>query len=1466
MRNLIPHFIQEEYKKERFEGNFEALTMFVDVSGFTPITQTLMNQGHEGAEILAKIMNGIFDLLIDAVYERGGFVSVFAGDAFTAIFPIGGDVIPADEFVLHVFACVGKIQSVFLRHGIQTTPYGQFPLQFKVGLSGGTVNWGIVGKTEKTFFFRGEAIDGCAISEHQADKGDIIFDEQVAQAIRKAPRIAGSAWNSSRLQGRYYRLHDIPKATDQLKCPRLTRSPRSSKKVVSRFFPEALIDLTEIGEFRHVVSIFISFDGISTYNELHDWTCVVLANIKTFGGYFHRMNFGDKGGFVLCGFGAPVTFENLIDRALDFLLAVKKDLKGFKNLSGLRYRAGTTYGIAYAGIAGGEKRCEYTYHGEVVNLAARMMMQAEWGEIFVSETVASRAPKFNFAYQGDFTYKGIADPVPTYTLIGRKFGTVGRIFSEPMIGRRTELQQLQDFASPIFEHRFAGMAYIYGEAGIGKSRLAYALHEEFITHSSIDWFTCPADQILRKPFNPFITFFMRYFEQSSESSEAKNRARFEEEYDALLDYCCREKCRVLSDVPGRLEEHVNELIRTKSIIGALLGLSWPDSLWEHLDAKGKYNNTLYTIKNFFLVHSLLSPVVIELEDGQWIDSDSLAVLKVLTRNIANYPILILSSLRYNDDGTKTTFQLEGVREQHIELKDLSATEVKHYAEAELNGVISDVLHTLLVEKTNGNPFFVQQLTRYFVENEVVVLRDDTWHVTAGTLALPDTINTVLMARIDRLANQVKEVVKAAAVIGQEFDLILLSAILKEDVFSQVQIVRKAQIWEEVQELHYMFKHALLRDIAYQMQLKSHLRELHQLVAETMETLYATDPAKRYADLAFHYEQAEMREKAIEYLEKAADEAKVQYHHYRALELYDRLLIQLQYVLSLPEREIDTLLKKGEIFELIGQWKACRQVGEEALRLSKQLGDTQRMGQAHRALGLIFRLTGEYEEAMVHYRKSRELFHMVGDHAGISYTIGNTGDVYRMQGDYDTAMRCYKKWLIVSKKLGDKRGISEALHYLGSVHKEKGDYNEAMVCYVKKLKISKELGDKVGISRAFGKMGIIYREKGDYDTAMACFKKDLKICEELGDQAGLSYVFGNMGTVYYNRGDYDAAMMCHEKKLKISKELENKRGISEALRYMGVVYNEKGDYDAAMECYEKQLKICSELGDKKGISRAIGNIGVVCWGKGDYDAAMECYKMDLKICEELGDQAGISYIVGKMGNVHYKLGDYDAAIRGYEKKLSICNELGHKKGVSQAMDNIGVIYGEKGDYDAAMACYEKSLEISEELGDKKGISLAFHHMGVVYREKGDDERAIAYYEQAIVIAKEIGFKYLWSGCLIDKANVFFSRQNFEEAQKMNDEGLKIAKGVWPDYIFMGNVLSAKIDFALGHREKAVALLSEKLEQTKDKIEQADLHYELYQCGVECENHRKEALRLYQELSSKTPKFEWKKRVAKLKIAP
>jgi len=215
MRNLIPHFIQEQYQQQQFEGEFDALTMFVDVSGFTATTQALMKQGHEGAEVLAFILNDVFARMVNTVYEHGGFISVFAGDAFTAMFPLRRELAADDIWARHVLACADHVQAIFRRRGIQTTPYGQFTLQVKVGLSRGKVEWGIVGKTEKAYFFRGAAIDGCAASEHHADKGDIVFDSLAGQLL------SPEAIETDVVADGYFRVRKLPQSLLR-RIPRLT--------------------------------------------------------------------------------------------------------------------------------------------------------------------------------------------------------------------------------------------------------------------------------------------------------------------------------------------------------------------------------------------------------------------------------------------------------------------------------------------------------------------------------------------------------------------------------------------------------------------------------------------------------------------------------------------------------------------------------------------------------------------------------------------------------------------------------------------------------------------------------------------------------------------------------------------------------------------------------------------------------------------------------------------------------------------------------------------------------------------------------------------------------------------------------------------------------------------------------------------------------------------------------------------
>ncbi len=1275
MRNLIPHVIQEHYLKEEFEGNVEALTIFVDVSGFTPMTQSLMKHGDEGAEALAVILNDVFGRMVNAVYKHGGFITLFAGDAFTAVFPFKEDGLSDETRAVHVVQCAGRMQSIFHRHGIQTTPFGQFTLRVKVGVSRGNVHWGIVGDDLKGFFYRGEAIDGCAQAEHHAEKGDIILDQPLVDMLHQ------DTLDLEPVDTGYYRLQHLKKAAPQSSLPNMPRLPRLKKQVLATFLPDAVIAFKRIGEFRTVMAVFISFSGIATKAELDEFTSLVLSQIVRYGGYFKETDFGDKGGVMVCFFGAPVAHEYDVDRALTFMLAVTQMIQTRDSLAGLRIRAGITRGRAYTGIIGGAKRCQYAVLGAIVNLAARLMMKAEWGDIFVSQEVRDKTVQFTFAEKGTLQYKGIAHPVPTYTLLSRKSGIRHQPFTGTMIGRQEELQQLQDFAAPIFQHRFAGIVYIYGEAGIGKSRLTYALWEALSDHHDLTWLNCPANQILRKPFNPFISCLMRYFDQSSEHTEAENRARFEGKYRELIE--------TLTPHPGPLprgegEEPLpgpppqgegvdsplivgegpgvrSELMRTKSIIGAQLGLFWPDSLWEHLNAKGKYDNTLAALKHFFLAHSVLKPLVIELEDGHWFDSDSRTFLDALTRNVAQYPILLLSTLRCNDNGTKTTFQIDRGAILEIDLNYFSATDIRHCAEVELNDAISDDLHTLLLQKTNGNPFFVQQLTRYFVENDVVSLQDGTWRLTSAVLKLPDTINAILIARIDRLADELKAVVKTAAVIGREFDLILLSAILKQDLRVQVQIAREAQIWEEIQEWVYLFTHALLRDAAYQMQLKSRLRELHQLTAETMEVLYATRSEKHYADLAFHYENAGVTDKTIEYLRKAADEAKAQYHNHQALELYERLLKHLKGSENLSGLEIDTLLKKAGMLRLTGHWNACQEVCEDALGLTEQRGDTHRQGWAELTLGIFFRDVGEYDNAMASFGRARASFERVNERAGIGRVLKAMGMVHADRGDYDLAMPCYKQAFTMCEELGDSLGIAKNARNMGRVYMDKSDYEAAMTWYHKSLQLCEALGEKLEKARVLNNMGNCYRQQGDGEAAIAYYNQAFKIGEELGDSHGIGIIANNMG------------ILCTEL---------------------------KGDYDAAMTWYHKSLQIGEELGDKLNRAKVLNNIGECCRLKGDYGIAMAWYHKSQQISEKLGDKPGLAITLGNIGHIYRAQCDYKRALEPYDRALAIFRKLENKYCLCEyAIGKAEALFSLQR-YEEAQELNTEGSRMAEEVGDKE----------------------------------------------------------------------------------------------------------------------------------------------------------------------
>ncbi|MCK4979595.1 MAG: hypothetical protein KAS62_04320, partial [Candidatus Delongbacteria bacterium] len=363
-----------------------------------------------------------------------------------------------------------------------------------------------------------------------------------------------------------------------------------------------------------------------------------------------------------------------------------------------------------------------------------------------------------------------------------------------------------------------------------------------------------------------IYFLKNYFNISEENSKKQNKINFEKRYNRLLS-----EFSTLSIAKEQQQDISSELKRTRSIIGGYLGIERANSLYSKLDAKARYENFLYAVKNMIKAESIIKPVVLEIEDTHWIDPDSKKNIINLTRNIENYPIALICPSRYNDDGSEFKLDLKKeISTNKIDLNFLSKHSISEYAKDILKteNPLSDKLLGLVYDKTNGNPFFVEQLILDLKELKLLKTNENNeLYVDKNKIKnIPSNIQAIVISRLDRLSDDMKNIVQTASVLGREFLIKILTQVLKheKDLDNKLNLIENEKIWSVLSEINYIFKHALLRDCAYDMQLRSKLRELHKFAAESYNEIFK-DNKEYYASIAYHYEIAEIKDKAIEYL-------------------------------------------------------------------------------------------------------------------------------------------------------------------------------------------------------------------------------------------------------------------------------------------------------------------------------------------------------------------------------------------------------------------------------------------------------------------------------------------------------------------------------------------------------------------------------------------------------------------------
>jgi predicted ATPase len=1195
MHRLAPDFIIEQYKNGEKHGKFTGAVLFVDISGFSTTTDQLMQHGQHGAEVLAAVMRAVFDPLVHTIYAFGGFIANFAGDAFTAIFRGEGDGAqngpghPAAAFAVAATAVAAgrQIQQLAQANADQETAYGVFTFSTKVGLATGEIEWGILrAENEKRayYYFKGAAVDNCAKAEHHADQGDFILDEATYRLVRERVMVAE--------RNGFYRvitLRELPAEAQPVRLPPV------DVELMSRFFPRDLLLQELSGEFRPILYLFVGLQGAPTEEELAGFMQLVFRLQDRYGGFLNNLDFGDKGCYLYFFWGAPTRYDNDVSRILNFALDLKAG-------AGRPLRMGITYHIAHAGFVGSDLQEEYTCYGRGVNLAARFMTSAGWQEIWIDEQVENRASAFVTDIVGERQFKGFAQAQTVYALLGREQFTDTPAFSGRLVGRQAEWQQLNAALQPLSAGHFAGYVTVVGEAGIGKSRLVH----EFLENSHIlDFgarYLCQTDEILRQSLNPFRYWLREYFQQIVDHHEAGNKAIFDRILDGLI--------ADTEEPPLR-----RSLKRGRSFLAALVDLYWPHSLYAESAPRLRFENTIDALKALIKAESRRQPVLLVIEDVHWLDGDSRRFLHRLRRNVAGYPFAVLMTSR---EALRAEQWEMDASWKFVYLESLPKTAIADMVTTAIGQELEGGLLTFLHQRTEGNPFFVEQLLYYLRDQNMLGKEMDRETLRAVEQIIPTDIQAVMVARLDRLPGVTKDVVQTAAVLGREFIRPIVTHMRPEtepELQTIFGLVEQQGIWQWLDERRLLFRHALMRDAAYNMQLQARLQGVHKRAAEAFETIYQADLAPNYDQIAYHYDQARVVIKALDYYERAADQAREKYQNEAALAHYRRALALVE------KHQLATRFRlhagREAVLGWLGQREAQQAELESMEELADRLGDQGKQAETSLRRTALALATGEYDAAVEFARKSVQYAQAAQDPLSTARSFHRLSRAFWQKGQHEQARPYLEKAIPLAEAHNGFAEEASCLYDLSILDYYQQRFKDAHRHLEQGLRIYQRIGDKRGEIECLSMSGILHNAAGEYIAAQAVYEQALSLTRSVGYSYGESRILGLLGNGYFYRGDYEGSIHYHEQGLQIYRELNDREGEAIGLDTLGLTYYCLDDYERAKAYLLQATKISRELKADQTLGFALTHLGFTLTRLQEYTQATAILEEALRIRQVMG---------------------------------------------------------------------------------------------------------------------------------------------------------------------------------------------------------------------------------------------------------
>ncbi|HEV8532545.1 MAG TPA: adenylate/guanylate cyclase domain-containing protein [Methylomirabilota bacterium] len=926
---------------------------------------------------------------------------------------------------------------------------------------------------------------------------------------------------------------------------------------------------------------------------------------------------------IMALFGAPLAHEDHAVRACYAALRMQETVhrycESLRRSRGIevRIRVGLNSGEVVVRSIGSDLHMDYTAVGRTTQLAARMEQLASPGTIrLTAETLRLVEGYVEVKPLGPIPVKGLTEPVHAFEMIDatsvqtRLRARAQRGLTR-FVGREPELGQLHR----ALEQARAGhgqIVAIVGEPGVGKSRLFY----EFMhSQGTQDWLVLESTSVSygrATPYLPVIGLLKTYFQ-----IEARDDAR-----------TIRER------VTGKLLALDRALETALTPLQALLDARGEDAQWQALDSSQRRRLTLDAVKRFLLRESRTQPLILLFDDLHWVDSETQALLDGLVETLPTARILLVA-------GYRPEYQHAwGNKSYYTQLRVDPLAEAG--AESLLSALLGDEamlgpLKRLLIERTEGNPFFLEESVRTLVETGGLSGERGAYGLARDlrTIQVPVTIQAVLAARIDRLPAVEKRLLQSAAVVGKDVPLAILHAIADLDDASLRHSLAKLQAAEFLYEtrlfpdVEYAFKHALTHEVAYGGLLQNRRRALHGRIVDALERLYAGRDTEQVELLAHHALRGEEWPRAVRYLRQAGARAASRSAHGQAVAYFEQAL---EIIRHLPEgREAieqaadlrfdlrNSLHPVGDLAPILGHLA-------EAEKLAGMLGDQRRLAWVFSFMCQYFRLVGDLDRAIESGHRALAIAEALGD-IPLWIAVGtHLGPAYGATGDFRKATEILTKVVDALRENPGREDMGSAgllsvfsRIYLAYYLAERGDFREGMACGEEGIRLAVTADHQYSLTFAYCGVGTLFLVKGDLESAIRLLERGLQLCRSLNLPLMLPLLASPLGSAYALSGRYAEAIPLLEEAVSRAVSMERMGEHSILVARLGEAYLLAGRLDDAGQSARTALELAraqKERGREAYALRLAGEVASRGAAPG-LDEAEASYRQALALAEELG---------------------------------------------------------------------------------------------------------------------------------------------------------------------------------------------------------------------------------------------------------